>query len=165
MPMRNVGSETPSRENVISACDRKLPRFNAAYTPIGMPKTSASSAAPKASSSVAGKRSTISDETLRPWRSDRPNSPCSALPTKAANCTGNGLSRPRSARSCWRCCGVASWPSRLVTGSPMYWNSMKAMKATVSITMTAWARRRRMKASMGGQRPSKHRASVIFNSP
>jgi hypothetical protein len=43
---------------------------------------------PKASSTVAGKRSTISDETFRPWRSDRPNSPCSALPTKAANWTG-----------------------------------------------------------------------------
>jgi hypothetical protein len=43
---------------------------------------------------------------------------------------------------------------------------MKAMKATVSITMTAWARRRRMNASMGGQhQPSKRCAAVMFSSP
>jgi hypothetical protein len=38
----------------------------------------------------------------------------------------------------------------LDTGSPTYWNSMKAMKATASITTKAWASRRRMKASMRG---------------
>jgi hypothetical protein len=41
------------------------------------------------------------------------------------------------------------------------------MKATVSITMTACARRRRMKASMlfGQRQASKRRAAVIFSSP
>jgi hypothetical protein len=67
---------------------------------------------------------------------------------EGANCTKKGWSRPRSLRSMSRCSTVASWPSRLVTGSPTYWNSMKAMKATVSITITACSRRRRMKASI-----------------
>src|SRR5580765_1530322 len=113
-----------------------------------MPSASARNAAQSASSSVAGRRSAISDDTLRPWRRLSPNSPCTALPTKRANCTGNGLSRPRSARNCSRCCGVASWPRMFVTGSPTYWNSMNAMKATVSITITAGARRRRTKTSI-----------------
>ena len=44
--------------------------------------------------------------------------------------------------------GVASWPRMLVTGSPTYWNSMNAMNATASMTITAWTRRRRTKANM-----------------
>ena len=100
MPIRKVGSDTPISEIVIIACDTKVPRLSAEYTPIGMPKASAMSAASSVSSSVAGSRSAISDETLRPWRRLRPNSPRTALPTKRANWTGNGLSRPRSARSC-----------------------------------------------------------------
>ena len=149
MPIRKVGSETPSSDSVITSCEPKRPRRSAAYTPSGTPTASAITAAARASSSVAGKRSAISDDTLRPWRRLRPNSPCTALPTKRANCTGKGSSSPRSWRNWSRCSCVASWPSRLVTGSPTYWNSMKAMKATVSITMTACSRRRRMKASMG----------------
>ena len=67
-------------------------------------------AASRVSSSVAGSRSAISEATFLPWRRLSPNSPRTALPTKRANWIGNALSRPRSARSCWRCCGVASWP-------------------------------------------------------
>jgi hypothetical protein len=40
------------------------------YTPAGTPTTIASAAAAKDSSSVAGRRSRISDETLRPSRSE-----------------------------------------------------------------------------------------------
>ena len=117
-----------------------------------MPIASAIRAASRVSSSVAGSRSAISEATFLPWRRLSPNSPRTALPTKRANWIGNGLSRPRSARSCWRCCGVASWPRMLVTGSPTYWNSMKAMNATVSMTRTAWTSRRRMKASTERER-------------
>src|ERR1019366_6888120 len=86
-----------------------------------------------------------------------------ALPMKRANWIGNGSSRPRSARNCWRCAGVASWPRMLVTGSPTYWNSMNAMKATTSITTRAWSRRRRMKASIRNRRssPALHRAQRV----
>ena len=157
MPIRKVGNDTPSSDSVINTCDAKRPRRSAAYTPIGMPKTSAMTAAVNDSSSVAGSRSAISDETRRPCRRLKPNSPATALLTKRANCTGNGWSRPRSVRSCARWAGVASWPSRLVTGSPTYWNSMNAMKATVSMTITACARRRRMKASIDGV-PVRHGA-------
>jgi hypothetical protein len=52
-----------------------------------MPTTSAISAAAIESSSVAGKRSRSSVDTLRPWRSDTPNSPWTALSTKRANWT------------------------------------------------------------------------------
>src|SRR5690606_20142012 len=54
----------------------------------------------------------------------------------------------RSARNSRICSGVASCPSRNTTGSPTYWNSRKAMAATLTITTTAWTSRRRMKASM-----------------
>ena len=57
MPIRNVGSETPSSEIVMKTWLRKVPRRSAEYTPIGMPISSARSAATSASSSVAGKRS------------------------------------------------------------------------------------------------------------
>ena len=56
-------------------------------------------AAAAANSRVAGKRSAISAETLRPWRRLMPNSPCTALPIKRANWMKKGWSRPRSARN------------------------------------------------------------------
>ena len=61
-----------------------------------------------------------------------------------------GLVQAEVARAAAR--AARAWrpgPSMLLTGSPTYWNSMKAMKATVSITITACSRRRRMKASIG----------------
>ncbi len=68
-----------------------------------MPTTSASSAAAIDNSSVAGNRSLSSVDTGRPWRNDSPKSPCTALPTKRANCT-NGWSSPSSVRSrAWSC--------------------------------------------------------------
>ena len=126
-----------------------VPRLRAAYTPIGTPMTRAMKAATRASSSVAGKRSPIRRETLAPWRRLRPNSPWAALTKKCQNCTKKGLSRPSEARSSRICSGVASWPSRNTTGSPTYWNSMKEMKATVIMTITACIRRRNIKASIG----------------
>jgi len=48
-----------------------------------------------------------------------------------------GWSSPKLARSSRTCSGVASWPSMNTTGSPTYWNSMKEMKATVTMTITA----------------------------
>jgi len=101
-----------------------------------------------ANSSVAGKRSAIRRETLAPWRKLRPNSPCTALTKKWPNCTKKGWSRPKSARSRSICSLVASCPSKNTTGSPTYWNSKKAMKATVTITITAWISRCKMKASI-----------------
>ena len=149
MPIRNVGSDTPSSEMVMNSWLVKVPRLRAAYTPMGTPMTRARKAATKASSSVAGKRSAISRETLAPWRRLRPNSPWAALTKKCQNCTKKGLSRPSEARSSRICSGVASWPSRNTTGSPTYWNSMKEMKATVTMTITACIRRRNIKASIG----------------
>ena len=52
-----------------------------------MPTVIAITAADSASSMVAGKASAISVETLRPCFRLSPNSPCTALPTKAPNCT------------------------------------------------------------------------------
>ncbi|MNU99359.1 hypothetical protein D3C71_894880 [compost metagenome] len=149
MPIRNVGSDTPSSEMVMNSWLVKVPRLRAAYTPMGTPMTRARKAATKASSSVAGKRSAISRETLAPWRRLRPNSPWAALTKKCQNCMKKGLSRPSEARSSRICSGVASWPSRNTTGSPTYWNSMKEMKATVTMTITACIRRRNIKASIG----------------
>ena len=100
MPIRKVGSDTPSSDTVMSTWLMNVPRRSAAYTPMGMPTTSASTAATSASSSVAGKRSAIRRDTLAPWRRLRPNSPCTALTRKCQNCTKKGWSSPRSARSC-----------------------------------------------------------------
>ena len=47
-----------------------------------MPTARASSAAPNDNSSVAGSRSLISVDTLRPWRSERPKSPLMAFNAK-----------------------------------------------------------------------------------
>ena len=88
-------------------------------------------------SAAARNRSAIRRDTLAPWRRLRPNSPCAAFTRKCQNCTKKDLSRPRALRSSRICSGVASWPNRNTTGSPTYWNSMKEMKATVTITMTA----------------------------
>ncbi len=65
--MTNVGSETPTREAAITMWASALPRRSAVYTPMGMPTSSARSAAVKESSSVAGSRSRIMlDRTLFP---------------------------------------------------------------------------------------------------
>ena len=55
MPMRKVGSDTPSSDPASSSCDSMLLRLSA-YTPSGTPTTSASTAATSDSSSVAGRR-------------------------------------------------------------------------------------------------------------
>ncbi len=106
--MRKVGNDTPSSETVMNTWLRKVPRLRAAYTPMGMPTSSASTAATMDNSSVAGKRSAIRRDTLAPWRKLNPNSPCAALTRKCQNCTKKGWSRPRSARSSRTCSGVAS---------------------------------------------------------
>ncbi len=90
MPIRKVGKDTPNSEIVMKTWLRKVPRLSAAYTPMGMPTSSASTAATMDSSSVAGKRSAIRRETLAPWRRLRPNSPCAALTRKCQNCTKKG---------------------------------------------------------------------------
>ena len=115
---------------------------------------------------LEGRRQALGDRATRPCvpgaGSDRTR-PARHCRRSARTGPGTGWSRPRSLRSCWRCCGVASWPRMLVTGSPTYWNSMKAMKATVSITRTACTRRRRTKASMerGGRDREASRAVAV----
>ena len=149
MPIRKVGSETPSSESVMNTWLRKLPRRSAEYTPIGMPISSARSAATSASSSVAGKRSPIRRETLAPWRRLRPNSPCAALTQEMPELHEEGLVQPQvGAQLRGSAAGVASCPSRKTTGSPTYWNSRNAMNATATMTITAWIRRRRIKANI-----------------
>ncbi len=64
-----------------------------------MPTSNASSAAANDNSSVAGSLSLISMATLRPWRSERPKSPWTALAAKRKNWTITGWSRPNSLRS------------------------------------------------------------------
>ena len=87
MPIRNVGSETPTSDSASSICESQVFRRNAVYTPIAMPAITANDAAINESSSVAGSRSMISLETGCAWRRLRPNSPCSALPRNFAYCT------------------------------------------------------------------------------
>jgi len=108
MPIKNVGSDTPSSDKVMNSWLMKLPRRRAAYTPMGTPITSAITAATTASSSVAGKRSDSSRDTLAPWRRLNPNSPCAAFTRKCQNCTKKGWSSPRSARKVRIWSGVAS---------------------------------------------------------
>ena len=150
MPMRKVGSETPIREIVISACDRKVPRRSAAKTPIGTPTTSAMTAASSESSSVAGKPLGDERRDLAALAQAQPEFALHGVADEVGE-----LDRERAGRGRGRsavagvAAGVASWPRMFVTGSPTYWNSMKAMKATVSMTRTAWTSRRRTKASMG----------------
>ena len=87
MPIRNVGSETPISDSASSSWDSQERGLSAVYTPIAMPATRASSAATNDSSRVAGSRSTMSADTGRICRSERPNSPCTARLTKLAYCT------------------------------------------------------------------------------
>ena len=75
IPIKKVGSDTPSNDTIMKIWLVKVPRLSAAYTPIGIPKDKAMTAATSANSSVAGKRSASSPETLTPWRRLRPNSP------------------------------------------------------------------------------------------
>ena len=148
MPMRKVGSDTPRSDTVMNTWLMNVPLRSAAYTPMGMPRTTANKPAMAASSSVAGKRSPIRRETLAPWRRLRPNSPCAAFTRKCQYCTKKGWSSPRSDRNWAIWSGLASWPSRKTTGSPTYWNSMKAMNATTIMTITACINRRRIKTNI-----------------
>ena len=85
MPIRNVGSETPSREPASSIWETRLLRLRAVYTPSGTPTTSASRAATMDSSSVAGRRDFKRVETGSLWRREMPKLPCMALATKWPN--------------------------------------------------------------------------------
>ena len=56
IPVRNEGMEMPMSETTCSSCAPHALRRMPAYTPIGMPTPSASTAAHRDSSSVAGTR-------------------------------------------------------------------------------------------------------------
>jgi hypothetical protein len=137
MPIRKVGSDTPSSDKVMNAWLMKVPRLSAAYTPMGMPTTRASKAATRASSSVAGKRSAISARHLGALAQAQAELTLRRIHQKVPELHEKGFVQPQIGAQLRICSGVASCPSRNTTGSPTYWNSMKAMKATVTITMTA----------------------------
>src|SRR5262245_7594364 len=77
-----------------------------------------------------------------------PKSKRAAPPTKRANCTWIGSSRPRSWRSLRRSSRLVSCPTIWLTGSPTKRNRRKASAATVSMTNSASTRRRIAKASI-----------------
>ncbi|MCY1523766.1 hypothetical protein D9M68_586730 [compost metagenome] len=81
MPIRKVGSDTPTSDTAMTARLATLSRRIAVYTPSATPPATASTAATSASSSVAGSRSAMSSTTGRFSRYDTPRSPCSAWPT------------------------------------------------------------------------------------
>src|SRR6185436_5242994 len=115
---------------------------------MGIPASKAKNAATSESSSVAGRRSTMSVETGRTCLRLRPKSRCRARSTKVAYCTYNGRSRPSSFVTRARSWSVASCPSMKTTGSPTKRNSEKAISPTVSITIRAWPSLLRTNASI-----------------
>ncbi len=99
MPIRKVGSDTPSSEIVTNTWLRKVPRRSAEYTPMGMPISSAIKAATRPPAPAWPESVQQSGaRPCAPWRRLRPNSPW-AQTRKCQNCTMKGRSRPRSARS------------------------------------------------------------------
>ena len=80
MPVRNDGTEMPTSETTCSTCAGHALRLMPAYTPIGMPTQSASSAAHSASSSVAGTRENNTRPTGSRLRYEIPKSPRTASP-------------------------------------------------------------------------------------
>ena len=68
MPIRNVGSETPTRDKVMIVLEAQLLRLIAVITPSPIPNTSAITPDTAASSSVAGARSAMISATGRPCR-------------------------------------------------------------------------------------------------
>ncbi len=64
MPIRKVGSDTPTSDNVIHTCEPKLPRRRAVYTPSGTPTSSAMTAAD--SDEFDGGRKALDDQLRHP---------------------------------------------------------------------------------------------------
>jgi hypothetical protein len=62
--------------------------------------------------------------------------------------TTKGLVQPQVGAQLPIWSAVASCPSKNTTGSPTYWNSMNAIKATLTMTITACASRLRMNANI-----------------
>jgi hypothetical protein len=92
----------------------------------------AKSIAATASSSVAGKRSMMSDHAeVRYWR-DLPKSPTSACRTKSPNWTASGRSKPMAFRNCSTSALLASCGSITTDGSPV----KRTMKKTRARTQT-----------------------------
>ncbi len=91
---RKLGIERPIRAN--SRASRSLRAFwrTAEITPAGTAKRTAMITASSVTSSVTGRRRTISDSTGLPVRKESPRSPRSTLPSQNRYCTGSGLSRP-----------------------------------------------------------------------
>src|SRR6218665_215814 len=100
--------------------------------PSGRPRPSASKAAHRLSSSVAGMRLAMTRETGSRLRYDTPNSPCSARPRKSRYCTGSGASSPSLTRKASFSACVAVSPTRLFTGSPM---KLKIAKQAIGKTL------------------------------
>ena len=93
------------------------------------------SEAAKARSSVLPTARETSEATGRPVAMEAPRSPCIALPSQIANCTGSGRSKPYSARMAACCSAVASIGMTAVSGSPgAIWTSMKQMTLTPNAT-------------------------------
>src|SRR5204863_6489854 len=77
-----------------------------------------------------------------------PKSNWAALVRKRANCTGIGSLSPSSSRRRKRSSSEVSCPTIWLTGSPTKRNSVKAMRATVTMTMAASKSRRMANASI-----------------
>ena len=118
MPSAKAGNEMPDTASVMPRRSGHLLRHTAEVMPITMPKITAHTMLAIVRFSVGQKRSPISSLTGRLLRSDEPNSPRTALVKKRTNCSGIGLSRPRSRRTRSTVASSASGPAARRAGSP-----------------------------------------------
>jgi len=147
MPIRKVGSDTPISEIAISAWDARLPRRNAAKTPIGTPTASAMKAAHSDNSSVAGSRSAMREETLRPWRRLSPNSP--ARPGPRSGRTGQETAGPvRVGAQLVALLGRGVLTKDVGHRVADVLEQHEGDETHVSMTIKAWTSRRNVKVSM-----------------
>jgi hypothetical protein len=111
MPIRKVGSETPSSDSVMKTWLMNEPRRKAAYTPIGMPQCQRQHGS---KGQLQRGRKALGNQArhLGTLAQAQAELPCTALDRKCQNCTKKGLSSPRSARRARICSGVASCPSK-----------------------------------------------------
>src|SRR6185437_12055135 len=151
-PSQKLGTATPSTATVPAARSRKPPRLSAAVTPSGMPRIMPRTSAQGISTSVLGRRSKNASTAGCLMRIEVPRSPRIALPTKIANCSVSGPSRPSVLVSAARSSAVASSGTIRSTGLPVSRPRKKTIVATMQSRITPWIRRRAMKRFMTGLR-------------
>ena len=125
------------------------PGFSAAMTPIGMPTTSASTSALKASASVLGMTSSTMSRIGRCETTSSPKLPVAARLANNQSCSTMLRSRPMSWVICARSSGVARGPSITEVKSPGTRRTIRNRSSVApAMVSTTDARRLAMKAAV-----------------